>query len=310
VLLFVMALMVNYGTMATWRVRSEVISRHSAWRERWPRSGRTEGPPKRPFWPEDAVMTTEPDVRPDILDVPEINHPVVRGPIPNDFVVRPILDPTRGAYKGVSEVNREYPMLPRLGDYKSGDVDTPLIDRKWQNAEMGIPNRFRRTKVIYELPKTDPSLPQAFSQAVEDLLSIPHYDALRILERDEDIRKYRGGYVDFHPRIGRGCEIDPEVVRREHVERLIDTRGSGDIRLGQISRLPRRMTNFFLSMYRGALRRLQAELNGMPPPSPQRRGEIQREISELELKIQQLEDYQARLPQIEDDLRARAAAVL
>ncbi|MBI2480878.1 MAG: pilus assembly protein [Planctomycetia bacterium] len=38
VLLFVMALMVNYGTIATWRVRSEIVSQHAAWRTRWPRN--------------------------------------------------------------------------------------------------------------------------------------------------------------------------------------------------------------------------------------------------------------------------------
>ncbi len=325
VLLFVMALMVNYGTMAMWRVRSEIVSREAMWRTRWPRDGANEAPPTRPYWPDDAVMTTEPDAAPDLLDLPEIDHPVVRGPLPNGFVVRPILDPTQGARKGVSEVNRQYPLLPRIGSYESGDVDSALIEGQWSSAAMGIPNVFRRTLVIYELPRTDPSLPQAFSQAVYSVVSIPHYPALAVLDRDADIRKYTGHYVDFHPRVGRMCELDPEVVYDREVEPLVDIRGAtGEIRLGEISRLPRTMTNYFLGMYRAAVQRmedriqeLQDELNGTPPPNAQRQAQILAEIAALEAeiaiilpKIAQLEQYEARLPEIEDDLRAAAGAVL
>ena len=325
VLLFVMALMVNYGTMATWRVRSEIVSRHAVWRTRWPRNGANEAAPTRPYWPADAVMTTAPDVEPIILDLPEIDHSVVRGPIPNGFVVRPILEPTRGAVKGISEVNREYPLLPRIGSFESGDVDTPLIDRKWSSAEMGIPNMYRRTLVLYRLPRTDPSLPQAFAGAVRSVLSIPHYSALAVLDRDADIRRYTGGYVDFHPRVGRMCELDPQVVYDQEVEPLIDIRQpDGDIRLGEISRLPRTMTDYFLGMYRAAVQRmrdriqtLQDELNGTPPPNAQRRAQINAEIAALQAeiaillpKIEQLEQYQARLPQIEDNLRSAASAVI
>ncbi|MEO8496368.1 MAG: hypothetical protein ABI614_14970 [Planctomycetota bacterium] len=325
VLLFVMALMVNYGTMATWRVRSEIVSQHAAWRTRWPRDGASEAPPTRPYWPAGAVMTTQPDAAPTLLDIPEIDHPVVRGPLPNGFVVRPLLEPTQGAYKGVSEVNRQYPLLPRIGSFESGDVATPFMDRQWSSTEMRIPNVFRRTLVLYELPRTDPSLPQAFSQAVQSVLSIPHYPALAVLDRDADIRRYIGHYVDFHPRVGQMCELDPRVVYDRQVERLVDIRrADGNIRLGEVSRLPRTMTNYFLRMYRAAVKRmedriqqLQDELNATPPPNSQRQAQIQAEIAALEAeiaillpKITQLEQYQARLPQIEDGLRATAGAVI
>ncbi len=325
VLLFVMALMVNYGTIATWRVRSEIVSRDAAWRTRWPRSGATESPPTRPYWPSDAVQTTAPDTAPNLLDIPAIDHPVVRGPLPNGFVVRPILDPTQGAIKGVSEVNRQYPLLPRIGSFESGDVDTPLIDRQWSSAMMGIPNMYRRTLVVYELPQTDPSLPRALAGAVRSVLSIPHYSALAVLDRDADIRKYTGNYVDFHPQVGRMCELDPQVVYDRQVVRLVDIRqADSDIRLGEISRLPRRMTNYFLGMYQAAVQRmrqriqsLQDELNGTPPPNAQRQSQIQAEIAALEAeiaillpKIEQLEHYQARLPEIEDGLRSSASAAI
>ena len=317
ILLFVTALMVNYGTLATWRVRGEVVSRHAAWRARWPRSGNSEGAP-REYWPRDAEMDIEPAAPMLLLDDPAIQHPVVRGPIPNDFIVNPVLDPDhRGAYQGVSEVNREYPLLPRLGDYRSGDIETPLLDRKWQAAAMGIPNRYRRIKVLYQLPKTDPSLPRAFANAVNGVLRIPHFHALAVLDRYPDVLRYTGSYHDFHPLVDASkCELDRDVVRNEELLRLgerqglVDRRGADGIELGDISRLPRGMTGFFLRMYRAALRRLQDELAGPPPPSPRRRAEIQAEIAELQRKIGQLEAYQGRIPAIEDSLRASAAGAI
>lgn len=309
ILLFVMALMVNFGTFATWRVRGEVVSRHAAWRTRWPRTGGDEGR-QRPTWPLDAEMTIEPADQIVQLDDPQINAPVVRGPLPNRFSVYPILDPDRvGAFQGVAEVDREYPLLPRLGDYQSGEIETPLLDLKWQSAMMGIPNRFRRIKILYELPRTHAALPRAFVSAVQQTVSIPHYHGLRVLDRDEDVFRYTGRYIDFHPRIGHGCELDLEAVHANHVRALIDSRGAGRrIQFGQISRLPRRMTNFFLGMYQRRWDQLEAELNAMPPPRPRRRAEIQAEMAELRPKIDQLEAYQDRLGGIEADLARRADA--
>ncbi len=260
ILLFVMALMVNFGTFATWRVRGEVVSRHAAWRTRWPRTGATEGR-QRPVWPRDAKMTVETaDQQIVKLDDPVIDLPVVRGPLPNGFFVNPLLDPDRvGAFKGVSEVNREYPLLPRLGNYQSGDIETPLLDFKWQSAFMGIPNRYRRVKILYKLPRTSSALPAAFVAAVRGARSIPHANGLLVLDHDADILRYRGYYVDFHPRVGHGCELDLETVHANHVQRLIDTRGPGrQVRFGQISRLPRTMTSFFLRMYRQRWNQLEA----------------------------------------------------
>ena len=309
ILLFVMALMVNFGTFATWRVRGEAVSRHAAWRTRWPRTGLDEGR-QRPVWPLDAEMTIEPADPIVQLDDPQIHAAVVRGPLPNGFSVYPILDPDRvGAFQGVSQVNREYPLLPRLGDYQSGDIETPLLDLKWQSALMGIPNEFRRVKILYELPRTVPALPRAFVRAVQATRSIPHYHALGVLDHDEDILRYTGRYVDFHPHVGHGCELNSEAVYANHVQRLIDTRGRGrSVRLGEISRLPRRMTNFFLSMYRRRRDQLEAELAGPPPPSPRRRAEIQAELGDLRPKIAQLEAYQDRLGRIESEIAERADA--
>ena len=202
-------------------------------------------------------------------------------------------------------------MLRRLGDYRSGDVAGPLFDGKWQSVAQGIPNNSRRIKVLYTLPKTDPALPQAFTTAVQSLTSIPHFAALAVLDRDADIFRYTGRYVDFHPRVRGLCELDRQIVREQAVEPLIDIRlPNRDVRLGEISRLPRTMTRFFLSMYQAELQRLQDELAAIPPPSPARQAQIQAEIAILQPKIQQLEEYWAKIPGLEDQLRASADAAL
>jgi hypothetical protein len=325
VLLFVVALIVNYATMATWRLRGEIVSHDAAFRARWGRAGDSEGR-LLGEWPRDATIGVAPDPPIQQLDDPFIQHPVVRGPLPNGFVVRPILDPDlEGAYRGVSSVARDFPLMPRLGDYVSGEISGSILDRRWTNSEMGIPNVFRRILVLYQLPKTDPQYPRAFRNSFEALLNIRHFEALVVLDRDADIRRFTGRYHDFHPTVGRMCELDREVVRDRQVNRLVDTRDAQRrIILGQISRLPRTMTQYFLRMYRAALRwmqnrirQLQAELQGPPPPSAQRRAEILREIADLQAeiarirpKIGQLEAYEIRLPQIEAGLQARAQAAI
>ncbi len=387
VLLLVAALMINFGTMAGWRLRGEVVSRDSAWRVRWPRTGANEPRPDATTWPAGAPMTVEADEPLAGLDIPAIQHPVARGPLPNGFEVRPLLDPDdRGATQGQAQIIRPYPMISRLGDYNSGEIKNSTVDQLWQVAQMGIPtNKTRRIPYLYMLPKAAAEYPQAFLAAVQALFNMPHFDALVVLDRDEDVRRYIGHYVDFHPRIRADmAETDPAVVRRRKITtdaRLVDTLDrNGNVVLGAISRLPRSMTDFFLNMYQAAIQDLQARLNQMrsemaqlpnhvrdlqrlqsqlpallnrlrndlnsvPPPSPQQAdairqqiaaneqrlqslpGEIQaaqdrlaalpgliaeaqNQLPELDAKIEQLQAYHARLPEIEDGLRDRAAAAI
>jgi len=265
------------------------------------------------------------------LDDPDMRHSVVRGPLPNGFQVTRILAPDRGCKKGESEVTREYPLLPRLGRYESGDIENPLLDEKWPCSEMGIPNVQRRSKRLYVFPSTDQRLPSALAQASRRMFSIPHYAGLFVLDRDADILKYRGHYVDFHPRIRhpyprnrlvdlRYCQLDRDTVYKEQVTRLIDTIDDrGRVRLGRISRLPRTLTTYFLEMYRYEINRLEAqiaaweaELAGLPARAWERRRELRQliaeanaELARLRPYIAPLEAYESRLPEIEDRLRGQ-----
>jgi hypothetical protein len=240
VFMLIAALMINLGTSTAWRIRGEIVARDAAWRVRWPRTGRDEPRPLEKVWPADAKMELAADDEIARLDDQAINHPVIRGPLPGRFVVRPLLDPDReGAYRGSAEMNRPQPLLKKmgkLGQFNSGEIKHPMLDGQWQTSQMNIENEagervglprnvYRRTKVLYELPKTDPGLPQAFVDAVVNFLEMPEFEALEVLN-------------GFYPRVNaRRCELDVEVVREREVERLIDT----PQRRGLISRVPRTM---------------------------------------------------------------------
>ncbi|MFO0821416.1 MAG: TadE family protein [Pirellulales bacterium] len=304
VLLFVMALMVNYGTMAAWRIRGEIAAHDAGWRTRWPRTGGGEP---------DVVKTTAVVTRVESLhdaapmphlDPPAIQAPVVRGPLPNGFVVNQVLDPLPGAVNGNSHVERQYPLLSKIGSYESGPINDFLLHGSRTNGEMGIPNRFRRTKVLYQLPQTSPNLPQAFRDAVVQAVTIPHYQYLSVLDRDHDWLEYRGYAPDFHPRVHVRCTLEHKEVYDKEVSRLIDVYDWNKMKwdLGEISHLPSRLTSQFLAMYKQTLAAFEAELMNDPPPPPPRVAYLTQHIAILKTKIAQLEKFQKKIPGFEQGL--------
>jgi hypothetical protein len=304
VLLSVMALMVVFGVMGAWRVRGEIVARDAVWRARWPRTGASEPRPDTRIWPADASVALVRAPRFSKLDIAAIDRPVVRGPLPNGFVVHDTLLPTKGAVEGQSEIVREYPLLPKLGPYRSGTIRHPLLADHWRIAEMGKPNISRRILILYKLPVTKQSLPKAFYYSVKSITSMPNRAALDVLDADDELGILTSRYVDFHPVVPQMCSLDRDEVHRRRVEPLIDTRQRGRIRLGRISRLPRTMTNYFLSVFRSRVALLQSEIEQGPSAA------AQAEIAALKPKIQQLEAYQMRLGEIEEQLREQADSVI
>ena len=311
VLLFVAALIVNYGTSAAWRVRGEIVSRDAAWRSRWPRRSADEAPPETKVWPANASMNTAGDSPLSVLDDPRINLPVVRGPLQNGFVVKPVLDPKRGARKGTSEINRRYPMLAKLGEFNSGEIANRLLDEKWSGRSMGIPNVYRRSKTLYDLPWADRT---PFENAVANVRSIPNYDALRTFYHADDwyyyIRYHGMGQPDYHPRINPNmCVTDRNEVDLAKIhkpkprEPFVDTQNpdDGQWRHGEITHVPLRMTQGFLRMFRTTLRNMQQRLEDLRMQSPLSAAEqaeiawLEREIPIVEEKIRQLKAFEDRI---------------
>lgn len=275
-LMLLAALIVNYGTMAAWRLRGETVSRDAVWRVRWPRTGSNAPRPDDKVWPADARMTAVVDAPLTAIDDPAIEHPVVRGPLPNGFEVLPALDPDhRGALLGIGEIDRTYPMLPKLGQYHSGEIENSLLDEKWSVAQMGIhSNETRRSFSIYQFPEAPAHLAEAVRSAAQALIEIASDDAFDVMERV--IR-------DYHPRIYANIySLDPQEVRERKVKPVVDHFGNnGRVVLGQISRIPRQMTEDFLRMFRA---------------------ERDSGVMGLDTVIEQLEDYLGRMSQIEGQL--------
>jgi len=301
ILLFVMALMVNYGTVASWKIRGLSASRHVLWGSRWPRNGNTN--PRPDYWP--ATASLECCAAGDIpeLDDPRVDHPVVRGPVPGGTVVNDeLLDFSRGLRQGIARIERRFPMLGRMGEYEL-TATTTLLDDKWQFQRMGLwSTRVRRIPVIYALAKAPPALVSAYVAAVQAIVNAPFQDDLRPLDRDDEwigygIRFGWGGTApDFYPRLRRFCAVSHEVAR-ERVDDLID-RIQGRVQREAEGNVTRRipsvaqtMAGRFIGLYRRVIRQLEALLGGSPPPSPGQGVSIQAEIDELETKIETLYQF-------------------
>jgi hypothetical protein len=258
VLLMIMALMINFGVIAAWKVRSLTITREAAWGTRWPR---TVGNNPRPdYWPRSAGVNASGPTNVPEIDDPRVNLPVARGPLPRIDVDADLLDPTRGLYTGSSDIRRGYAMLATMGDYHL-DSYARLLDDKWQYQRMGLPNnRNLRSWRLYniEMPNVVARMQEAqvrvgtsYHQRAPNL-----YERLTPLDNDLHFLYLRGSSPNFYPRLRRACTVDREEVGRR-VEDLI-TRIVGDPeREPPIDSLARRMRSAFRNLYRDAVQQYQ-----------------------------------------------------
>ncbi len=306
ILLSLMALMVNFGTFAAWKVRCLTVARHEAWANRWPRS---EGIFPKPWVHVAAVPDHLRDPEPrwvswpgsrgvggtsniEELDDSRMNHPVARGQLPRGAIVNNnLLNPARGARRGTASLSREWPMLSSLGQFHTR-AQCPLLDDAWQFSRMGLSHNVdRRIPVLYELDKADPALVTAYMNAVHAILENPDLPVLQILDNDPEWQYYHrmfpphpmyGWYIgeapDFHPGMDRFCSLDHEVAQ-ERVDRLVEDR---------IPNVARKVARAFKNMYQRVLNRLLNPWDGDAPPSPG-------EIAALQKKIQLMEQWENAL---------------
>ena len=131
ILLFVMALIINYGTISAWKVREHSVARLAVWETRWPRSGSTD--PRPSYWPATASMESSDQGNVAEMDVSRVDLPVARGPLPNATVNSELLDPTRGLHEGSASLTRKFAMLGTMGSLH--DQLPNVVDRR----QMAIP---------------------------------------------------------------------------------------------------------------------------------------------------------------------------
>ena len=113
ILLFIMALIINYGTVAAWKVRENSVARLAVWETRWPRTGDTN--PRPSYWPATATMESSDQGTVAGMDDSRVDLPVARGPLPGATVNPEVLDETQGLREGSAELTAEVSLAGQDG---------------------------------------------------------------------------------------------------------------------------------------------------------------------------------------------------
>lgn len=306
-LLFVMALMLNYGTVACWKVRALSVARHSVWANRHPRDAALA--PRPAYWPSTGTGNgAGPPENVAALGDSRVDLPVARGPLPYGTIVHSdLLDPERGLVEGSASLTREFPLMRSLGTYDLRAHDY-LLDDTWEYGRMDWPeqngslhyNHSRRIPVIYALAKADNSLSAAFSQAVMASLRAAYRRSLRPLDDDEEVRYYLATYPAYLPRVrvpdlvrryglASSCTTDEAAIQALVDILVTEIQGTTDSNGRQIGGMPADITREFIRVYSSIIRGLRNALNATPPPADPAR--IQAEIAHLQEEVDTLQTF-------------------
>lgn len=300
-LLFLMALMINFGTAASWRIRELATARQTVWASRYPRS--LQAVPRPAYWPANAQLGVGGDPDAAALQDPRVDMPVMRGPTVGDFAVnRDLFDPGRHFRSGRAALTRDFPLLASLGPYRM-DTETELMDNRWEFSRTGAShNGDHRIPAVYVLPTAPAGYSTAYVQAARAILAMPQRIDLRVLDRDDEFPAYGvrfgwgGGSPDFHPSLQGFCSLDRQTARDrvdDLIERIAGVRGGPG--QSHIPSLAEQMARAFRDLYRRVIQELQDQLSAVPPPSPGQAASIQNEIADLQRKIDTLDAFLAIL---------------
>ena len=287
VLLFITALIINFGVLSTWRIGGQAAARNALWQ------GQVSETP--PSWQPPATAGIGADQAYAVLDEPAMNKAVARGPLPAANVDAELLDFSRGAVEGTARLTRTIPMPPRMVDANI-DVRLSRLQDVWtyDSTRMGG-NVERRTKVLWALAKAPATMSQAYIAAVVAVYFAAYQADLAPLDRERDFPRFHHGSPDFHPRLTSFCGLDAEGVLAGPGTQLIERIAGVHQPPRHVAGVPETMTRSYLSLYKGELRRLEDLLNSDPPLPAAERADIQAQLAalhtELDPKIAQLEAY-------------------
>ncbi len=274
ILLFIMALIYDYGVVAAWKVRENSVARLAVWQTRWPRTGATD--PRPSYWPEPGTMSAVGQGNVQGMDDSRVDQPVARGPLQGATVDSEVLDETRGLRLGSAEMTRHYAYLRKLGTYTK-DAQNWLVDNKWQyqrmkNLQTGHPlysNWERRIPAIYTLAEAPASLMNSYIQAAEAIADAPFAAQLQPLDNDPDFLYYQslfgwgGSPPDFQPRFRQLCTTD-RAKTAASVQNLVNRIQGGNQGGRHIPSTAEVMDQTFLSLYQRALAALQSIVKSNP----------------------------------------------
>lgn len=321
ILLFVMALIINFGTVAAWKIRAQSAAHYAGSRTLEHRTGSGEANP--PSWSvRNANLSgggggqlSETQAA---WDSSGFNSPAILGPGIGPISVRRRWDMGSGTHRGRANLERDVPML-RTALLKKGRYNLSPRYITLNNAWKMFPANRLRLNGGYGLGPEffAPSEKAELDAALDALIAAELYD-LSPLDRDvdfysiaiarrlgtivtdipdpqdipEDLR--RVGIPDFHPRAPDLRTIDPD-----RVQNLIDQQGRARGWKEQIQRLPGRMGRSFQRLYQGEIARLKKMIEdrkAMVPPQEPPAG-IDDEILRLEELRDQVKKFNESLPE-------------
>ncbi len=250
IMLLIMALMVNFGTLACWKVRGLSMARLAVWGSRWPRSG--DSTPRPAYWPAPGTVGTAGPVNVPQLDDARVDQPVARGPqFMQAQVNTELLDPTRGLRTGSAGLTRQYPMLGKLPQFQL-TANTYMLDDRWQYPQMNMgSNTDHRIPILYTLPEAPDKYLNAYVQAYMNIINAPFQPQLQPLDNDPDFLAFQGSAPDFYPRLALFCSADRAAAQQPMQNLINRIQGSKKPQVASVAQV---MAQAFIGLYQQMIR--------------------------------------------------------
>jgi hypothetical protein len=305
-LVVMMALMIDFGFAGAWKIRTQTNARYAGWRTLTVRTGEANATP--PYWSASAPLTAQggsplPEVSNDWDATNDLLCPCARGhALTAPAAIASINVPGRlemddDIIRGNADLTRTMPLLRGALPATQGrfrfNLNQDLFDNHWQFHSLGIAwNDSPRSRVWWDIEHSDlTALEPAIDQNKQlldtnhQLLTTnPNQADLYPLDNDDEFIRYTGSAPEFHPRIGRICMSDPQVLYLSAISRVDqDGHSNPNSLLSRIDRLPCTMSSSFTSMYRSWICELeQCGFNdGDIDPLRQRYGDLQQFMGTL-----------------------------
>ena len=316
-LLMIMALMINIGQIACWKVRALTVARHSIWGNLSPSLRSTviapydrktgDNDPRPDYWPAKNADAGPHNLANSakVTDQENPRFPVVRG-LSDDNPILPVdngksitvnaalLNPARGMRSGAAAMTHLFPMLKKLGNFHL-QAATQILDDAWRTAEMDNPNNHFRLNLIY--PTFQP--PDKYIPVLPVLLqiynSVYRQGQLALLYgTDPDFMRFQSlygqpipYYIDSVPgwtRLNFGCNMDAATVQQA-VDDLVDRLQGAKRKVGPLADMSKALKGY----YQAVQGRIRALMQATPPPP--NAGQMQADLALLDGYILLLDQF-------------------
>ncbi|MEK6257775.1 MAG: hypothetical protein AABP62_04065 [Planctomycetota bacterium] len=305
-LMIMMALMIDFGVVGAWKIRTQTNARYAGWRTLTSRSGESNATP--PYWPASASLSAQSgnqlaDVNEQWDSQQDLLCPCTRGqqltaPSATAAINVPgRLEMDDNVIQGHAGLERNLPLLggalPATGGRFRFDINQDLFDNHWQYHTLNIPyNESPRSRVWWDIEHSDqaaldPAIDSQYQYIEKNLmpqLAVVGVNTYPLDNDDEHLRYYGVRPPDFYPRLSRLCMADPSAVYISGVSRIDqDGHRNPNSLLSRIDRLPCTMSGNFIGMYRRWICELEmcGASDGDIDPLRQRYGDLQQFMGTL-----------------------------